>query len=151
MPPSIPSSLLLPFHFPAFCAPLISLRNRASWPTLVLFSLPPLTLSFHPSFLLPHLHTFPPFPSPAPPSFSALHSRAKRRLSWPHASRSIGPIVYSLHPDTKDIKLTDQRAGARARLINEALGRGEEGRGRMDGARQAREEKRGGRGGGLDR
>lgn len=39
--------------------------------------------------------------------------------------RSICPIVNSLHPDTKDIKLTDQRAGARVRLINEALGQGE--------------------------
>jgi len=37
--------------------------------------------------------------------------------------RSIGPIVYSLHQDTKDIKLTDQWAGARPWLINEALGR----------------------------
>lgn len=38
-----------------------------------------------------------------------------------------GPIVYSLHHDTKDIKLTDQWAGARAWLINEALGRRVEG------------------------
>lgn len=36
----------------------------------------------------------------------------------PYASGLIGPIVYSLHPDTKDIKLTDQRSGARAQLIN---------------------------------
>lgn len=41
----------------------------------------------------------------------------------------IGPIVYSLQPDTKDIKLTDQWAGTGAWLINEALGRGREGSG----------------------
>lgn len=81
--------------------------------------------------------------SSIPPSFSVLLSRAKQRLSWPHTSHSIGPIVYSLHPDTKDIKLTDQRAGARARLINEALGRREGGYWREDGWREAREEKGG--------
>lgn len=101
---------------------------------------------FHPSPLLWQLHTF--LFSPLPslrPSQSRIQG-ARHRLSWPCACRSIGPIVYSLHPDTKDIKLTDQWAGARARLINEALGRGE-GRGRMDGGRRGR---RSGEGG-LDR
>lgn len=100
---------------------------------------PPLFASLTLCFISPlfsHLCTFL-FSSPIPLSFSVLHSRAEHRLSWPHASRSIGPIVYSLHPDTKDIKLTDQRAGARARLINEALGRGEGG-GRMEGGRRGR-------------
>ena len=58
----------------------------------------------------------------------------------------MGPIVYSLHPDTKDIKLTDQRAEARARLINEALGRGG---GSEDGWREVKEEKVGGEAGQL--
>lgn len=40
----------------------------------------------------------------------------------------IGPIVYSLQPGTKDIKLTDQWAGTVAWLIDEALGRGVEDR-----------------------
>lgn len=62
--------------------------------------------------------------SPIPPSFPTSHPRAKRRLPWHPASRSIDPIVYSLYLDTKDIKLTDQRAGARRTLINEALGGG---------------------------
>lgn len=60
-----------------------------------------------------------------PPSFffpgPLLHSRA---LPGPAVPSSIGPIVYSLHPDTKDIKLSDLWAGAGAWLINEALGRG---------------------------
>lgn len=55
------------------------------------------------------------------------------------ASRSIGPIVYSLHPDTKDIKLTDQRAAAAGpTLINEALGRGWMDGGGWDGRRTGR-------------
>lgn len=40
----------------------------------------------------------------------------------PVVSRLISLIVYSLRPGTKDIKLTDQWAGARPWLINEALG-----------------------------
>lgn len=60
-----------------------------------------------------------------PPSFffpgPLLHSRA---LPGPAVPSSIGPIVYSLQPDTKDIKLSDLWAGAGAWLINEALGRG---------------------------
>lgn len=98
-------------------------------------------VSWLPPCCLFHLFTLSPllpsssFSSLPPPFLPVVHSGAMQRLSWPHASRSIGPIVYSLHPDTKDIRLSDQRAGARARLINEALGREEE-EGGMDGGRQ---------------
>lgn len=42
--------------------------------------------------------------------------------------RSQGLTVYSLCPDRKDIRLSDQRAGAGARRINEAPGWREGGR-----------------------
>ena len=123
-----PSSLILPFlPFPPFCVvSLWSCWEPSQLATLALFSLPP----------------WPSVSSPPLSHLSVLHSRGpSARLSWPRASCSIGPIVYSLHPDTKDIKLTDQRAGARARLINEALGSGG---GWMEGRRRRAE-------GGLDR
>lgn len=127
-----PSLHLLFYHFHPFVCRFSDLAEHwTSWPqssSSLCLPNPPFHLPSPPS----HLHTCL-FPSPIPLSFSVSLARAKQRLSWPHASRSIDPIVYSLHPDTKDIKLTDQRAGARARLINEALGRGG---GRMDGGRR---------------
>lgn len=72
----------------------------------------------------------------------------QRALPGPAVPIRFGPIVYSLHPDTKDIKLSDLWAGAGAWLINEALGRGEEG-GRMDGGKEAKGGRRKGRTGGL--
>lgn len=117
MLPSIPLSVILYFfNFHPFLCHFSDLRREAVHPFILVSS--PLLPSA--SSLYPHLHFF------LSPSSQSLIQGAKHRLSWPLASRSIGPIVYSLHPDTKDIKLTDQRAGARARLINEALGREEE-------------------------
>lgn len=57
-----------------------------------------------------------------PFSFPSLHP-----LQWCN-SRSHAPSVYSLYPDRKDIRLSDQRAGAGARRINEASGWREGGR-----------------------
>lgn len=120
---------LLSFHFFLFHPSVLCLSDlvekRASWPPSPSSLCLPDPL-FHPSL-----------PSLTP--FGVAFEGAERRLSWPHASRSIGPIVYSLHPDTKDIKLTDQRAGARARLINEALGSGEGGDGWREGGEGRRE------------
>lgn len=74
-----------------------------------------------------------------------MHSKGS---SGPAVPIRFGLIVYSLHPDTKDIKLSDLWAGAGAWLINEALGRGEEG-GRMDGGKEAKGGRRKGRTGRL--
>lgn len=65
-----------------------------------------------------------------------LHSRA---LTGPAVPTLIVRIVNSLHPGTKDIKLSDLWAGAGAWVINEALGRGR----KRDGKR-VRKEARGG-------
>lgn len=64
----------------------------------------------------------------------SFHFPSLHPLQWCN-SRSQAPRVYSLYPDRKDIRLSDQRAGARARRINEASGwrKGgrEKGRGRL--------------------
>lgn len=87
--------------------------------------------------------------SPVPPRFPLpFLCCIQRALPGPAVPIRFGPIVYSLHPDTKDIKLSDLWAGAGAWLINEALGRGEEG-GRMDGGKEAKGGRRKGRTGRL--
>lgn len=88
-------------------------------------------------------------PASVPPRFSLpFLCCIQRALPGPAVPIRFGPRVYSLHPDTKDIKLSDLWAGAGAWLINEALGREEEG-GRMDGGKGAQGGRRKGRTGRL--
>lgn len=69
-----------------------------------------------------------PLPSATPgePQGSFLLSSPFLSLHPPRSYnlRSQGLTVYSLCPDPKDVRLSDQRAGAGARRINEAPGWG---------------------------
>lgn len=64
---------------------------------------------------------------PPQPFLFLFHFPSLHPLQWCN-SRSQAPSVYSLYPDRKDIRLSDQRARAGARRINEASGWREGGR-----------------------
>lgn len=111
------TSRLTFLHFPCISVWFLTVPDKCTNWLLLFSSLCPPRPSQSPTPFLPHSfnlfsHTVK-RPSPCSPG--------PMLLIW------FGPIVYSLHHDTKDIKLTDQWAGARAWLINEALGRRVEG------------------------